>query len=99
MKATYFAPGVEPRIYDYQLGEKPGTVDLLNAKGRVIVSGLPFVREGEETSGKCYAVLPGVEVTEKVKSPRAPRAPKPAPEVLMPSEVETTPVVNEEAAE
>ena len=98
MKAIYIAPGAVPKAYDYQLGS-PGTINLLNASGRVIVSDLPYIVEGEEPRGKCYAVIPALEVKEKVKSPRAPRPPKPDPEILMPSDVEATPVVTEDPAE
>jgi hypothetical protein len=96
MKATYFAPGAVPKAYDYQLGS-PGTINLLNASGRVIVSDLPYVTEGEVPRVKCYAVIPALETKEKVKSPSKPKAPKPEPEILMPSEVEATPLAEDPA--
>jgi hypothetical protein len=57
MKATYFSPGAVPKTYDCETGETPGTVDLLNAKGRVIVSGLPVKPFAEASVTRACAVM------------------------------------------
>lgn len=94
MKATYYAPGAVPKTYDCKQGEKPGTVDLLNAKGRVIVSGLKLIEADEDRlPGGCAVIVGG---SRKTSAPKAPKAEK---EILMPSDVEATPVVTEDAAE
>ena len=68
-KAIYHAPGVSPKTYDCQHGATPGTVDLLNDAGRIIVSGLPVKPAAEIPTTKACAVL--VEkVAEKVKAPK-----------------------------
>ena len=84
-KATYYSPGYAPKTYDCQPGETPGTVDLLNAAGRIIVSGLPVKPAAEITTNKACAVLV-VEVAEKVK------APKKEPQSLNTSKPEPLPI-------
>jgi hypothetical protein len=64
-KAIYYAPGVSPKTYDCQHGATPGTVDLLNDAGRVIVSCLPVKPAAEIPTTKACAVLVE-EVAEKV---------------------------------
>ena len=56
-KAIYYAHGATPKTYDCQDGATPGTVDLLNAAGRLIVSGLPVKPAVEITTTKACAVL------------------------------------------
>lgn len=91
-KAIYHAPGVLPKTYDCQHGATPGTVDLLNAAGRIIVSGLPVKPAAEITTNKACAVLV-VEVADKVKAPKKTQPLNPStPEPLNSSTPEPFPI-------
>lgn len=57
--AFYYSPGLPAKLYQCRNGAAPGTVDLLNADGRVIVSGLPVVTVVEEGENRpCALVVP-----------------------------------------
>jgi hypothetical protein len=81
MKATYFAPGAVPKTYDCEPGEKPGTVDLLNAKGRVIVLGAKVIgAEDARLTGGCVVMV----AAEKSSKPKAPKVEKEKKSTLAP---------------
>jgi hypothetical protein len=55
--ATYYTPDAEPRAYPCREGAVEGTIDLLAADGRAIVTGLPLVAEDAPTTLRAYGVL------------------------------------------
>jgi hypothetical protein len=68
--ATYHRPDAEPKHYRCRPGETPGTVDLLNADGEVIVIGVKVI-DDPETAGKLPAGYVTVaHSTKKAPSPR-----------------------------
>ena len=70
--AFYYSPGVPMKQYPCQAGAAPGTVDLLNAAGRVIVSGLPVVTFVEEGSRRpCALLVPAPAPPKKAAEPKA----------------------------
>lgn len=98
MKATYYVPGAEPKTYEAKAGEKPGTVDLLNAKGRVIVQGLP-VAEGEKVSPRAYAVIVAGDSREKPSRPRPVKEVKPKENLVEAEPLTTTATMTDEPGE
>jgi hypothetical protein len=68
--ATYHAPGASPKVFPCIEGTVPGTIDLLNAAGRVVVAGLPVGEPGSFGRSKAYGVLhspPKLKVKSKAK--------------------------------
>ena len=65
--ATYHTPDAPPKVYPCIAGEIPGTVDLLNAAGRAVVTGLPLASDDEPAPAKAYALL--VEAPAKPAPP------------------------------
>jgi hypothetical protein len=55
--ATYHTPDAPPKVYPCIAGEIPGTVDLLNAAGRAVVTGLPLGSADEPAPARAYALL------------------------------------------
>lgn len=76
-QAFYHTPDRAPKAYDCKEGAKPGTVDLLNAKGRVIVAGLPLVADETATAEKSFAVI--VKAASSAPKPAPAKAPETAP--------------------
>lgn len=71
--ATYHAPGAKPKVYLCIEGAVPGTIDLLNATGRVVVAGLPVGVPGAFGRSKAFGVLhspPKLKVKSKAKDSR-----------------------------
>jgi hypothetical protein len=59
--ATYYTPDAPPRVYPCREGAVEGTIDLLSADGRAIVTGLPLVTQNAPTLLRAYGVLVSVE--------------------------------------
>ena len=55
--ATYHTPDAPPRDYPCREGAVEGTIDLLSADGRAIVTGLPLVTQNAPTLLRAYGVL------------------------------------------
>lgn len=70
--ATYHAPGATPKVYPCIEGAVPGTIDLLNAEGQVVVIGLPLASDDEPAPAKAYAIL--VEAAAKPAPKLRPKA-------------------------
>jgi hypothetical protein len=66
--ATYYCPGYKARGYHCQPGETKGTLNLLNAEGRVVVQGVPVYNGGEEIEPPNGYCTPGL--AEGARPPR-----------------------------
>jgi hypothetical protein len=73
-QAVYHTPDAAPKIYACREGAVEGTIDLLNAEGRAIVTSLPVVEENAPTLLRVYGVI--VSAAAPAKAPAKAKAPK-----------------------
>jgi hypothetical protein len=84
MQVTYYGRGLVPKVYGAREGEAPGTVDLIDGAGDLLVRGLPLVGGQEPAPLHPYAVA----VTGPARAEAAPKKLRPASKALAPSATE-----------
>jgi hypothetical protein len=80
MRAAYHRTDAAPRVYDCRPGEAPGTVDLLDAEGAVLVRGCPVAEEPGDGVAVLSAPSSGPEPEKPAPRKRSPKAPSPVAE-------------------